>query len=478
MINVKTHTTNDLIKPFNIMIVLTFIAFVLRIYNIDFNSIWLDEGATFSFSHPSKSFMDIWNITAAGEFNPPLFHWIEHYMLFFGQTEFILRLMPCVFGVLTIPVFYYIGKEIYSENLGLVSSFLLTISSFHIYYSQEARVYTLLLLIVSLFILFYLRFKKDKSIKWAIAMGSCASLGFWAHFWSLVVTIPFFLLMIFEALRNIKNKQEDIRKNIGVLIASAVAFVSTIPLTLIIYNLLIHRISTPSQWGRKDIELLIDYFSWIGYNNILMTISILLLIVFGFIIMYRLNSGLMKNFSIVMISVIVISVAISHTIPMLPRYMITLFPIIYTTMALTIMSLYANYRKIFYVFLIALLISAGISLNTYYTTYTREYWKGYAQELYNKTNSGDVIIVLPDYMRLALDFYYDNKTDDTIEYGVYNQVDDLIKLTPPNKRTIYLFTWDISATDPNLSTVKWIEANAKNKGTYYGITTFVREPVI
>lgn len=467
----EKYVNNKYVTPLNLIIILTFAGFLLRIFNIDFNSIWLDEGSTFSFSHPSKSFTDIWNLTASGEFNPPLFHWIEHIMLvLFGSTEIVLRFMPCVFGSLSIPVVYLIGKEIYSDRVGLVSAFLITISSFHVYYSQEARAYTLLMLIMSLFIYFYIKFKKTNSWKYAALVGVCASLGYWTHFWSLVVIAPIFVFMLIDVIK--KRNKESL---VPVGIASIIAVISTLPLTSVMLFLFNHRISSPSQWGMKDLDLLIQYFSWIGYNNIITILIFLFLICMGFVIFYKLQKPLAIELGAVCVFVLVVSVLISHTIPMLPRYMITLFPILYVAAGMATVSLYVNYRKVAYVVLAIILITGGMSLHTYYTTYTRENWKGYASELSKNTQDGDIIIVLPNYMRLALDFYYNSATDGTSEYGVYNSVDELMSLTT-SKRTYYVFTWDISATDPELKTVKWIEANAKPIGTYYGITTFVREP--
>lgn len=458
-------------EPINLIILLTFVGFLIRIFNIDFNSIWLDEGSTFSFSHPSKSFMDIWALTASGEFNPPLFHWIEHIMLvLFGSTEIVLRFMPCVFGTLAIPVFYYIGKEIHSEKIGLVSAFLLAISGFHVYYSQEARSYTLLMLVVSLFVLFYLRYKKEPSVLYAALMGICAAVGYWTHFWSLVVVIPFFLILFVDAI--LKNKKNIIPIAIG----AGIAFIATLPLTSVMVFLFNNRLSTPSQWGSKDINLIVQYFSWVGYNNIITTFIFLFLIGMGFVILYKLKKNIATELFGVSLFVLLVSVAISHTIPMLPRYMITLFPIFYTVAAIAIVSLYVNYRTVACVLIACILIIGGLSLHTYYTTYTRENWKGYAGELERNTQPGDVIVVLPDYMRLALDFYYNATEDGTSEYGVYNKVEDVMKYTDPSRRTYYIFTWDISATDPELITVNWIRSNAKEIGTYYGITTYVREP--
>ena len=87
-----------------ILLILTIVGFLLRFYNLGFNSLWLDEATTLNWSKPG--FFEIWEISRSVDFHPPLFHWIEHLMLVFGQSEFVLRTIPALLGVLTIPVFF------------------------------------------------------------------------------------------------------------------------------------------------------------------------------------------------------------------------------------------------------------------------------------------------------------------------------------------------------------------------------------
>jgi uncharacterized membrane protein len=87
--------------------------------------------------------------------NPPLFYTFEHFMLVFGHNEFAMRFVPAVFGTLTIPLFYLIGKEFCNDTTGIIAAALLTVSSFHVYFSQIARTYTLFLFVFSLALLFF-----------------------------------------------------------------------------------------------------------------------------------------------------------------------------------------------------------------------------------------------------------------------------------------------------------------------------------
>ncbi len=135
-------------RHLQVLIGLTIAGLLLRFYNLGGNSLWLDEASTLMFAR--QSLAGIWESTAGGEFNPPLFYWLEHAMLFFGESEFVLRLLPALLGVLTIPVVYFIGKEFRDQNVGLIAAALLAFSPFHIYYSQEARAYAPMLFFFSL----------------------------------------------------------------------------------------------------------------------------------------------------------------------------------------------------------------------------------------------------------------------------------------------------------------------------------------
>ena len=61
------------------LIGLTLVGFLLRFYNLGWNSLWLDEASTLTFAR--QSLIGIWESTAGGEFNPPLFYWLEHGLL-------------------------------------------------------------------------------------------------------------------------------------------------------------------------------------------------------------------------------------------------------------------------------------------------------------------------------------------------------------------------------------------------------------
>jgi 4-amino-4-deoxy-L-arabinose transferase-like glycosyltransferase len=78
---------------------------------------------------------------------PPLYYLIVRSVLPFGNEEFILRFPSLIFGLLSIVVFFLIVRNWLGTRIALICMVLISISPFHVWYSQEARPYILLLLL-------------------------------------------------------------------------------------------------------------------------------------------------------------------------------------------------------------------------------------------------------------------------------------------------------------------------------------------
>ncbi len=129
----------------------------LRLIKLD-QSFWLDEASQAQLS--SLSVSQIWSGRQA-DFHPPLFYFLSHFWLQFGRSEAWLRLLPLSFGIINILVIYFLARHI-QPKLGLITAFLLAINPFHVYYSQEFRMYSLLALLGTLSMLAFI--KKSRSL--------------------------------------------------------------------------------------------------------------------------------------------------------------------------------------------------------------------------------------------------------------------------------------------------------------------------
>src|SRR5687767_8667960 len=128
---------------------------LLRLISIN-QSLWLDEATSALVAQ--MSFSDIFIKFLPGDFHPPLYYLVlKIWAGIFGYSEISLRLPSVIFGICTVYVIYLLGKEMFNKKVGLIASLLLATSGLNIYYSQEARMYSLATLLVSLLVYFFIK---------------------------------------------------------------------------------------------------------------------------------------------------------------------------------------------------------------------------------------------------------------------------------------------------------------------------------
>ncbi len=131
----------------------------LRFYHLDDKSLWYDELGTAMYTAPDKSLLEV--VRSPLEVPvipaPPLYFLSTYLFRQISDSESLLRLPSVFYGLLAIAATYVLGKALLGPREGLIGAFLLTISSFHIRYSQEARYYALLLLLAVLSLYFFYR---------------------------------------------------------------------------------------------------------------------------------------------------------------------------------------------------------------------------------------------------------------------------------------------------------------------------------
>ena len=129
------------VSRFTLLAILLLAAF-LRFYRLDAQSFWNDEGNSARLAERS---LDLIIEGAAGDIHPPGYYIILHcWRALFGPSEFALRSLSVVAGLMLVVLTYLWSRALFGESTGLIAAFLSAISPFAIYYSQEARMYALL----------------------------------------------------------------------------------------------------------------------------------------------------------------------------------------------------------------------------------------------------------------------------------------------------------------------------------------------
>ncbi len=163
------------IHPTRLLLLL--FAFALRVVGLDRLGLAYDEAASalMAWATPQEIIIFHWN--AAFE-HPPVWVLLLHgWSQLVGQSEFALRLLPAFAGTLAVIIIWRLVRTIWPDDprLATLSALLIALSPVLVYYSQEARMYTLVVLLILVSIYLMLRLSQQPQWKWVIA--------FWGISW-------------------------------------------------------------------------------------------------------------------------------------------------------------------------------------------------------------------------------------------------------------------------------------------------------
>ncbi len=132
-----------------LLVALVTLAFAVRVFRLDGQSMWSDEGLSLYRAQQSLPVI-LSNVIQVGDVasqdtSPPLyFVLLAGLRAVAGESVFSLRFLSVAFGVLAVPLIYALGRVLFSPRTGLVAAALLALAPLHVYYAQEMRNYALL----------------------------------------------------------------------------------------------------------------------------------------------------------------------------------------------------------------------------------------------------------------------------------------------------------------------------------------------
>jgi mannosyltransferase len=167
---------------------------LLRFAGLGTESIWLDEATSLMIARMDLTSVVAW---AAADIHPPLYYLTLHFWLVCGDSEFAIRALSAVLGVLTIVILYALARELFDPEVGLLSALLLALSPMHIWYSQEARMYAMVAawsLLASYFLVLALR--RQRARYW-LGYVVASALALYTHYFELFVLLFQNLFVLF-----------------------------------------------------------------------------------------------------------------------------------------------------------------------------------------------------------------------------------------------------------------------------------------
>src|SRR5438105_6339943 len=136
------------------------IGLLLRLYRLGAQSLWLDEGGTWSevTGRTGKGWLALLGELWSKDAGYPLYHLLlKVWVTVAGDSEWALRFPSALAGAAAVTVLYYAALELgrgtkreRSPYHAIVAALLFALSPFALWYAQDAKAYSLLMLAVAL----------------------------------------------------------------------------------------------------------------------------------------------------------------------------------------------------------------------------------------------------------------------------------------------------------------------------------------
>ena len=187
------------------------LAFGLRLYAIERQDIWGDEA--FSIWLSSQPLSEV--VAGGADTHPPLYPFLLFVWLrLAGSSPFAVRLLSACIGTLTIPVVYVLGRRVFGGPTGRVAALLAAVSPVLVYYSQETRMYGLVVVLAAASVYWASRMLRDDSNlhglrpTWPSVAYVLATLGaVYTHYYAFFVVFAENLVLVLAFWRQRRRAQ-------------------------------------------------------------------------------------------------------------------------------------------------------------------------------------------------------------------------------------------------------------------------------
>ncbi len=278
---------------------------ILRFWHLDLKPLWMDEVITAIFSlgkryndvpmevvfplerlqeiftfQPGVSCPQIAQTVATQSTHPPLFFcwmysWLGWMSPLASYWVFKLRSLPALFGVGAIVAIYYLNRIAFFRSAGITSAAVMAVSPFAVYLSQEARHYTLPMLLITLALLGLVQIQQDlekrQVVRFWVWLGWAVinSIGLYVHYFFIfgfIAQIATLLVLMYWHEANIQNKRSVW---LALILSTSGVVISFLPWLLVMLN---HARRAETDWLPSPEYLAPLYQTFIGW--VLMVIAL------------------------------------------------------------------------------------------------------------------------------------------------------------------------------------------------------------
>jgi mannosyltransferase len=175
---------------------LVLVGAVARFATLDLQSLHHDEAVTAG-RVLDGGFGAAMDQVVEGERSPPLFYALAWpWTQLFGLGEVGLRSLSALIGTLMIPAAFVLGRELGSTRTGLIGAALVALNPILVWYSQEARSYILMALLVTLAMIYFARGMRRPEPRSLAFWAVLSALALCSHYFAIFLIAPQAVLLL------------------------------------------------------------------------------------------------------------------------------------------------------------------------------------------------------------------------------------------------------------------------------------------
>jgi len=343
--------------------------------------------------------------------HPPLYYVLLHgWMEVFGTSNLAVRSLSGLFGVLCLPLAFIIGRRRGGALLGWIAVAVVALSPFAVRYSDEARMYSLVMLLVFVgwLLLDDLFRSRRAGIGWYAALAVITALLLYTQYWSLWLGAALGLVMLWLSFRSSDPViRGTARRVIGSLLVGIVLFVPWLP------TMLYQSAHTGTPWATPMrptamVAWNLCVFAFGDYPDAALFAGVMLIMILLALFGYgRTRSSLEVQFrpraqfaieGLIVVLVLGISAVMSFIAGAgyAPRYASVYFPLVAVIVAAGITRFIAPRIRLAVMLAVLLPMLVGSVLST---RETRSQAREIADAIGDSVGqSGDILVVCPDQL--------------------------------------------------------------------------------
>ena len=453
------------------ILIATCLGLLLRLLFLGSKSLWLDE--SWSLMVAQGGLGGLWS-GAADNMNPPGYYLLLMPWVRLGQSEYWLRLPSVLFGILAIPMTYWLGRLLHSEAVGGSAAWLLAFSPIAVWYSQEARGYSLLTVLALGSVISLVRALRQGDMRWWLSCVLLTAAALFTHYSAVWILLVQGVLVVWESMRG------------GSLLRRVSAWVASLVLVGLV---LLPWLRTPAAgafFARVDVGQIYPA-QFLAYRtgmspelSLLLILGVLFIvgtaILFGLYELAR-NPGLLTALRtsrpIRVLSVIVLCGLLAASV--VPRaYSIKRFTLVLWPFCLLAVAWFLPWGRPTRRILQALLLLSLLLSLVNVSLIPKDQWREAVAYIQAHQQVGDVTWLLSDYLRVPY-LYYDRAQTQWVGVSPQKSDDELEGLLLSSRRVWLVYqAIDIQIIDPTHRIETWLDDRATPSLGFDGFRVAVR----